>query len=655
MHLLALLATVVLDASQGQEPAIAAKPRLPLPRPVANAPVASINDNRVPAGRLVNGVLTVALDIVEAAWQPEGLQDPVVRVLAFAESGKAPSVPAPLLRAPAGTEVRLTLRNRSDSALMFSGFRYSTPITEDTVRIAPGATRLLSFRLDSVGTFAYWGVLASLGHWTSREWLDSQLSGAIVVDPAGTPPGPARDRVWVVTEWFQFHPDRPFESALVFNGKAWPHTERITLTQNDSVHWRIVNLAAVPHPMHLHGFYFRVTRRGGERADTAVASEHQALENVHVMAVGATTSFSFLPTTPGGWVFHCHFADHVSEHVSLAGSPDAMVTSSTSTVVQAARSPTPSSAHGGAHGAGGHDMRGLVIGITVTPAKDHREPALTDQRTLRLFVQKEPNRLIGRRDAYGFMLQTGDSAPPPNKVRLPGPVLELRRGQPVRIVVQNNLTEPTGIHWHGLEIESYPDGVPGISGIGRRIMPPIAPGDSFVAEFTPPRSGTFPYHAHMHELVQIGSGMYGAIIVSDAPRDTTRDHLVVAGGRGAAPFEKQFNPFMLVNGRESPRPIRMVVGDTNRLRIVSIHSENILQFRLGDDSTVARWIPIAKDGADLPPARRVSMSATTQLGPGETADFFVVPARPGTAMLEVYSAIVPGARIVVPLEFVPRE
>ena len=47
-------------------------------------------------------------------------------------------------------------------------------------------------------------------------------------------------------------------------------------------------------------------------------------------------------------------------------------------------------------------------------------------------------------------------------------------------------------------------------------MPPIPPGQTFAAEFTPPRSGTFPYHSHLHEMRQIGSGMYGAIIVSDA-------------------------------------------------------------------------------------------------------------------------------------------
>lgn len=625
LHALVLIALPLM-----QDATVQPLPRLPLPRPVADAPLATINDNRAPAGRFENGTLRLALDIVEAAWQPEGQNDPVVPVLAFAERGRTPAVPGPLLRAPLGSNVRLTLRNRSDSAVMLSGFRPWRPASEDTVHLSAGATRELSFRLDSVGTFFYWGVLKGLTSWRERDWLDSQLTGALIVDPAGTPFGSAADRVWVVTEWFLPYRDRPFESALVFNGKSWPHTERITLMQDDSVHWRMINAAAVPHPMHLHGFYFRVTHRGGERADTAVAVDRQPLQNVQIMEMGGTMRFSFLPTTPGNWVFHCHFADHVSDHVSLAGSPDAFL----------ARAGGGGASAGDTHvhdaGTGGHDMRGLVLGLTVTPAPDYQEPQITERRTLRLFAQKQPNRLPGRREAFGFVLQQGDSAPPRDIVQLPGPVLELTRGEPVRIIVTNNLDQPTGVHWHGLEIESFPDGVPGISGIGDRIMPPILPGDSFAAEFTPPRSGTFPYHAHMHEILQIGSGMYGALIVTDTPRDTTHDHVIVAGGGGPAAFAKQINSFVLVNGRVEPRAIRMTVGETNRLRLVSIHGEEILTFRLGGDSTVASWQALAKDGADLPLALQTIGPARTALGPGETADFVFVPSRAGPMTLEVF-------------------
>lgn len=642
MLLSALHAMLVVAAPLLQDAVIPPPPRVPLPRPVANAAMATINQNRAPAGRLARGTLTLSLDVVEAAWQPEGNDDPVVRVLALAETGKAPQVPGPLLRAPVGTTVRLTLRNRSDSALMFSGFRTSLKAADDTLQIAAHAARELTFRLDSAGTFAYWGVLKGLTAFAQRDWLDSQLSGAIVVDPAGA--DPAREQIWVVTEWFHGYPNKPFESALVFNGKAWPNNERLTLAQGDSVHWRIINLAAIEHPMHLHGFYYRVERMGGERGDSAIPPARQFLQNMQILPIGGTMSISWVPTTPGNWVFHCHFASHVGETVTLHGSPDAH------TVHQAGAPMAPeSSVHGG------HQMRGLVIGMHVTPSASYREPVVTERRTIRLLAQKKANRLVGGQTAYGFVMQRGDSMPARDSVSIPAPVLELRRGQPVRLLVKNTMDEFTGVHWHGLEIESFPDGVPNFSGMGAHIMPPIAPGDSFAADFTPPRSGTFPYHSHLNELRQIGSGMYGAIIVSDGPRDTTRDHLIVAGGGGVPVFHKVGPAFLLVNGRAFPRPISMTVGDTNRLRIVSIHSDEILEFRLADDSTVARWTPIARDGADLSPALQRSRLATIEMGPGQTADFLYVPEHPGKMLLEVWIGSTSlGTRVAVPIEVKAR-
>jgi FtsP/CotA-like multicopper oxidase with cupredoxin domain len=619
LHLLAAAVPLFQDA------VIAPPPRVPLPRPAAGAPMASVNQNLVSAGRLANGTLTVALDVVEAAYQPEGSDDPVVRILALAERGKAPQVPAPLLRAPVGTTVRLTLRNRTDSALTFCGFRRALALHDDTLQLAAGATRELEFRLDAIGTMPYFGMLKGLTDYRQRDWLDSQLSGALVTDPVGA--SSTRDRIFVITEWFHSYPDRPFESALAFNGRAWPNNERITLPQGDSVHWRFVNLAAIEHPLHLHGFYYRVERLGGERGDSAVPPERQFLQNMQTMPTGGTMSISWLPTTPGNWVFHCHFASHVGETVTLHGSPDPYV-------VHLAGAPE----RGERTMHAGHQMRGLVIGLDVTPSPGYREPVVAERRTLHLFAQKKPGRLVGRQTAYGFVLQRGDSLPARDSVSIPGPVLELRRGEPVRIVVKNTMDEPTGVHWHGLEIESYPDGVPNVSGMGAHIFAPIAPGDSFAAEFTPPRSGTFPYHAHLDELRQIGSGMYGAIVVTDGPRDAAHDHVIVAGGGGVPVFHKLGPAFLLVNGRVNPRALHMTAGDTNRLRIVSIHSDELLGFRLGDDSTVARWTPIARDGADLPDALRHASAATIVMGPGQTADFRYVPERPGEMRLEVWVA-----------------
>jgi len=56
------------------------------------------------------------------------------------------------------------------------------------------------------------------------------------------------------------------------------------------------------------------------------------------------------------------------------------------------------------------------------------------------------------------------------------------------------------VHWHGLEIESYYDGVVGVSGVEEHLTPMIAPGDSFQMRITPPRPGSYIYHTHVNEI-----------------------------------------------------------------------------------------------------------------------------------------------------------
>lgn len=639
---MAVTIAVFLAASLLQESVVPPPARLPLPRPVANAPIAKVNQNRTPAGTRSGDTLTLSLDILEAAFQAEGPSDPLVRILAFAETGKAPEVPGPLLRAPVGTTVRLTIRNRSDSAVMLGGFRPGMAPPQDTLHVDARSSRTIAFRLDRAGNHFYWAAFKGLSSYADRYWLDSQLTGALIVDDPGTGPRP-NEHVWLISEWFlQPQGVRHFESALVFNGKAWPYNERLTFQQGDSVHFRIINAAAVEHPLHLHGFYFRVTRESPYGTDSIIAPARQVLQNMRMIPIGGSMSLSFVPTTPGNWVFHCHFASHISDHSSLTGATDAQLP------------PGTEAAHAAHAAPGGHTMRGLVIGMHVTPAPGYREPAASDRRHIDLLIQKKPNALVGGQTAYGFLVKSDTSVPARDSVQIPGPVLELKRGQPVRILVQNNLDEESGVHWHGLEIESFPDGVPGFSGIGQKIMPPIPPGGTFAAEFTPPRTGTFPYHSHLHELRQIGSGMYGAIIVTDAPRDTTRDHLVVAGGGGLPVFHKEVPHFLLVNGRVNPRPLQMTVGDTNRVRIVSIHADFALNFRLGNDSTTVRWTPLAVDGADLPPALRTTGLARVRMGPGETADFLFVPSHPGQLQLEVWMGS-GGSRVSLPVNVRARE
>lgn len=85
----------------------------------------------------------------------------------------------------------------------------------------------------------------------------------------------------------------------------------------------------------------------------------------------------------------------------------------------------------------------------------------------------------------------------------PGPTIEVVEGDKVRIFVTNRLPEHTSIHWHG---QRLPNGMDGVTGLNQ---PGIPPGKTFVYEFTARRPGTFMYHPHADEMVQMAMGMMG--------------------------------------------------------------------------------------------------------------------------------------------------
>ncbi len=89
----------------------------------------------------------------------------------------------------------------------------------------------------------------------------------------------------------------------------------------------------------------------------------------------------------------------------------------------------------------------------------------------------------------------------------PGPTIECVEGDKVRIFVTNKLPEHTSVHWHGILLPSGMDGVGGLS------QPQIQVGKTFVYEFEMTKSGTFMYHPHADEMVQMAMGMMGFIVV----------------------------------------------------------------------------------------------------------------------------------------------
>jgi FtsP/CotA-like multicopper oxidase with cupredoxin domain len=570
---------------------------------------AEANNNRNAAGTLANGILTLRLVAEESAWQPEGPEGRTLTVQAFREETGRPMVPGPLVRVPAGTVIHVSIRNSvPGTTLSVFGMR-TRPATgaNAPMQIPAGETREAKFLAGEPGTYHYWAT--TMGRpLVQRTDVDSQLGGAFVVDPPGAR---VDDRIFVVGIWHPPGSPPAVGDIGVINGRSWPLTDTLDYRVGDTVRWRVVNLAYDQHAMHLHGMYFRILSNGEGRVSRAYGDADQPLVVTEHVAPGETFEMQWTPERPGNWLFHCHMTAHMSPP---PGSPVA--------------------AHQHATDSGG--MAGLVVGIRV--AGTESAPVATagaamPVRRLTMRMREEPNR-YGARPGYRVELE-GIDAPRLSARPLPGPVLVLTRGQPVEVELVNEMRDPTAIHWHGIELESYFDGVPGWGGTVGSTTPPVESGGRFTARFTPPRAGTFIYHTHWHDEAQLAGGLYGALIVLEpgARYDPATDHVYIAGYDGLA-AAGQREP-VVVNGMAAtvpalpPGPTAMPLrgGVANRLRLINITPNNVaLTFVLTDGFKQVAWRPLAKDGADLPPQQRGTREALQLVSVGETYDFEILPA-----------------------------
>jgi FtsP/CotA-like multicopper oxidase with cupredoxin domain len=362
--------------------------------------------------------------------------------------------------------------------------------------------------------------------------------------------------------------------------------------------------------MHLHGFYFRVLSRGTAARDTLYAPPQQRQAVTEFMAAGSTMTMNWVPTRPGNWLFHCHLIAHIGpeirRHYHELGGP-----------AGGAEDHRTASNHAY------EGMAGLVIGIHVRPRANVVAPFVQPaaSRALRLFVQKRP-RYLGAAAGYGFVLQEGASPPAADSVRIPGSPIVLRRDEPVDVTIVNRTDELVSVHWHGIEVDSYYDGVADWSGAAGHTAPRIAPGDTFVVRLKPDRAGTFIYHTHQDESAQLSSGLYGPLIVL-APgevHESATDRVFLIGRGGPS----QDAP-VLLNGTTTPEPLSWTTGVTYRMRFINITANDVEEVTLTRDSIVQQWRPFAKDGADLPPEQAVGRPSRVSMGPGETYDFELVP------------------------------
>jgi FtsP/CotA-like multicopper oxidase with cupredoxin domain len=565
-------------------------------------PLVHPNDNRAPAGRFHGDTLEVNLEVGMATWRPEADSGPAIVVAAFSEVGRDPQIPGPLIRVATGTVVVASVRNRlSDSTIAVHGLLTHPAPRNDSVLLRPGESTTVTLAAGEPGTYLYYAVPGkhSLKPFANEE--RETTSGAFIVDPVG---GSPPDRILMMNIWGDLIDSTTYRNALAINGRSWPYTERMEATVGDSVRWRVLNATARPHPMHLHGFYFRIDEFRDRLRDKSPPPDTGALAVTQTLRPFETMAMTWVPDRPGNWLFHCHIGFHVIPDTRLDP-------------------PAPHSHDRMAHDPLVH-MAGLVVGIAVRSAPGAVGPARGKSRRLHLFVQEGQRRGRAAR-ALGYVLQRGARAPAPDSIGSGSSLLVLTRNEPTDIVVVNRLAEPAAIHWHGIELESYSDGVAGWSGSGTHLAPSIQPGDSFVAHLTLRRAGTFIYHTHMNDIEQLTSGLYGGIVVLEPGRrlDPRRDHVFVAG------WDSDVEPVhLLVNGDSLSAPLVLSAGMPHRFRFVNIGAAGTFPFAIYRDSSLVEWRKLARDGADLSPAQAVAEPSMAWLDVGETRDVEFTP-QPG--------------------------
>ncbi|MDQ2929989.1 MAG: DUF4396 domain-containing protein [Gemmatimonadota bacterium] len=216
--------------------------------------------------------------------------------------------------------------------------------------------------------------------------------------------------------------------------------------------------------------------------------------------------------------------------------------------------------------------------------------------------------------------------------QVPGPRLDLTQGDRIRINYTNHLPESTTMHWHGLIVPNAMDGPANIT------QRPIAPGETFVYEFTVGQSGTYFYHSHDKPDRQQAFGLYGALIIR--PRDSSaepradleyvvqlqewlnRDGLTYP----AMLMEGGLPNYFTINGKAYPATdtLHMHVGQTMKFRFIGTNNNFIHPMHMhGGPFTV-----VARDGVVLPPGARFDADVIN-VGPGQRYDVIWRAREPG--------------------------
>jgi FtsP/CotA-like multicopper oxidase with cupredoxin domain len=229
----------------------------------------------------------------------------------------------PTIEAVEGDRVRIYVTNRLPEPTTVHWHGLILPNGMDGVGglnqpyIRPDETFRYEFPILYPGTFMYHP------HVDEMTQMGMGLMGMIVVHERETQYPVDRDFAIMLSEWFvpigARRPD-PREmtdfNVLTMNSKAFPGTEPLVVRTGQRVRIRFGNLSAMDnHPIHLHGYSFRITGTdGGRIPDTA-----QLPETTVLVPVGATRDIEFVADAPGDWAMHCHFTHHIMNQMGHEG------------------------------------------------------------------------------------------------------------------------------------------------------------------------------------------------------------------------------------------------------------------------------------------------------------------------------------------------
>jgi FtsP/CotA-like multicopper oxidase with cupredoxin domain len=212
--------------------------------------------------------------------------------------------------------------------------------------------------------------------------------------------------------------------------------------------------------------------------------------------------------------------------------------------------------------------------------------------------------------------------------QVPGPVIEATVGDVLEVRLTNQLAEPTTLHWHGLRLSAAMDGTD-------MVQRPIMPGEAFTYRFKLIDAGTFWYHTHSNEPVQLERGLYGALIVrgDDEPAfDRERvlvlsDVMLDANGEVAAPADHPVpaggreGDLRLVNGTSEPELV-IGSGQVERWRLINAATARYVRLSIG--GRPFRMLGTGGGLLEAPVVRRDVL-----LTPGDRVDIAVGPFDPG--------------------------